>query len=228
MQMRLKGQGSLARLEVDSSDSMAGMRAVTRQARLMVEGSHERPLASGGLIPSFEMGCAMAEGTAPPAPDSRLAAACVTRIRCGVWPSRAVRVLLDGARDEWGMGGRVQLDPCARGHGLSFSQAPEWGETTADAGRLWDQGLVGSAVDDGISREPRVAAQIGYGIGALGGRGVLTPYAGIALSGEASRLRGGGHIEVAPSLDLNLEGERRETDDEMPEHAVMLRGRLRF
>ena len=173
---------------------------------------------------------ALWEATCPPtgAGANRRAQTARSDPERGLAVEGRARVLIDGAHDAWGMGGRVQLDPGARGHGLSFSLAPEWGETRADAGRLWEQGLVGSAGGDDISREPRVAAQIGYGIGAFGGRGMLTPYAGLDLSGEASRLRGGGHLEVAPSLELNLEGERRETDDEMPEHAVMLLSRLRF
>ena len=126
------------------------------------------------------------------------------------------------------MGGRVQLDPGARGHGLSFSLAPNWGETAAGVGRLWDRGVDDYAVKDGTVRAPRIAARIGYGIGAFGERGVLTPYADLELSSEASRLRGGGRLEVAPALELRLEGERREAGDEMLVHTVMLHGRLRL
>ena len=227
--VRVKGQGSLARLEIDSSGSMAGLRVATRQMRLMLESSHERPLASGALIPSFEMGVRHdgGDGTTGTGVETGGGLRYEDPVR-GLTVEGRARVLLGGAHEEWGMGGRVQLGPGARGHGLSFSLAPRWGETAARVGRLWEQGVVGSAVDDGTPGAPRVAAQIGYGIGAVGGRGVLTPYVGLELSGDASRLRGGGRLEVAPSFDLILDGERRETGDETPEHAVMLRSRLRF
>ena len=227
--VRMKGQGSLARLEIDSSGSMAGLRVATRQVRLMLESSHERRLASGALIPSFEMGVQHdgGDGTTGTGVETGGGLRYEDPVR-GLTVEGRARVLLGGAHEEWGMGGRVQLDPGARGHGLSFSLAPKWGETAARVGRLWEQGVVGSAVNDGTPGEPRVAAQIGYGIGAIGGRGVLTPYVGLELSGNASRLRGGGRLEVAPSFELNLDGERRKTGDKMPEHAVMLRSRLRF
>ena len=228
--VRLKGQGTLARLEIDSSGSMAGLRADTRQVRLMVNGSHERRLASGTFVPSVEMGLRHDGGDGTT--GTGFEAGGGLRYEDPTWglvvEGRARVFFIGGAREEWGLGGRVQLDPDPRGHGLSFSLSPHWGETAAGVGRLWEQGVVGSAIAGSTPGEPRVGARIGYGIGALGGRGVLTPYAGLERSGEALRLRGGAHLKVARSLEIELDAERREPRDAMSEHAVMLRSRLHF
>ena len=227
--VRLKGQMSMARLEVEPSGPMAGLLATTRQVRLMVEGSHESSRATGGLTPSFELGVRHDEGDGNTGTGFEAGGGLRydDPVR-GLAVESRVRILLGGAHEEWGLGGRVQLDPGYRGHGLSFSLSPQWGEAAAGTGRLWEQGVAGSAVTDGTRRKPRVGARIGYGIGAFGGRGVLTPYAGIELSGDALRLRGGGQLRVAQSLELSLDAERRQTHDKVPEQAIMLLGRLRF
>ena len=76
----------------------------------------------------------------------------------------------------------------------------------------------------GASREPRdrLEAELGYGLGALGGRGVLTPYGGLSLSdGGARRYRLGGRLALGPSLGLSLEAMRRESaGGRAPEHGI--------
>ncbi len=76
----------------------------------------------------------------------------------------------------------------------------------------------------------RLDGELGYGFGAFGGRGLLTPYGGVSLAGEGSqRYRIGGRFEIGSSLDLSLEGERLEpAKDAAAEHGVMLRGQMRF
>ena len=71
---------------------------------------------------------------------------------------------------------------------------------------------------------------LGYGLAALGGHGLLTPYGGFALAGEGSqRYRIGGRFEIGSSLDLSLEGARRAPANDAPaEHGVMLRMQARW
>ena len=56
--LRLKAQASLAQMEVEGNGSLLQEQTIDAQRlRLALEGSHERPLASGGsLTPSFEVG----------------------------------------------------------------------------------------------------------------------------------------------------------------------------
>ena len=99
----------------------------------------------------------------------------------------------------------------------------------------WDRRLAGLALSfsDGEGEfEPggRLAAEIGYGVGVSGGRGVLTPYTGLSLSNDDERTyRLGGRWNVGPAFNINLEGDRREhADDGSPEHILMLRGTMRW
>ena len=71
----------------------------------------------------------------------------------------------------------------------------------------------------------RLDSELGYGFGALGGHGLLTPYGGFSLADQGSRrYRIGGRFEIGPSIDLSLERERREpANDAAVEHGVMLR-----
>ena len=75
----------------------------------------------------------------------------------------------------------------------------------------------------------RLEAKLGYGLSALGGQGLLTPYGGFSLAGEgAQSYRIGGRFEIGTAFSLSLEGERREAANDEPDHGVMLRGELRF
>ena len=81
-------------------------------------------------------------------------------------------------------------------------------------------------------REPggRLEAEIGYGVSAPGGHGVLTPYTGLSFSNDGERTyRLGGRWEIAPAFRMSLEGDRREhADHGSPEHLLMLRGAMRW
>ena len=114
--------------------------------------------------------------------------------------------------EEWGVSGLVRLDPGASGRGLSLSVQPAWGRTAGGVQRLWETGdILGASPADQASA--RMSAEIGYGLGAPRGLGVVTPYAGLGLAGEGARSgRVGARWRVAPEASLSLEGTRREKD----------------
>ena len=135
---------------------------------------------------------------------------------------------------EWGFGGSVRFDPGAGGRGLSFSLTPAWGETPSGVARLWDRDVAALATDDTAANDKvpqmRLDGQLGYGLAALGGRGLLTPYGGFALAGEGSqRYRLDGRFEIGSSLDLSPEGARRAPANDAPaERGVILRLQARW
>ena len=70
----------------------------------------------------------------------------------------------------------------------------------------------------------RMTGELGYGLPAFGGRAVLTPYTGILLSGRATKeFRAGARLRMASSLDLALQGTRRERTGAAVEHGLALR-----
>ena len=81
----------------------------------------------------------------------------------------------------------------------------------------------------------RLEARFGYGYGMLGGRFTATPELGVALSDTGREYRLGWGLglvrEGSVSMDFELSGTRREAavdDGAGPEHALMLRGQVRW
>ena len=83
-------------------------------------------------------------------------------------------------------------------------------------------------IEDGAAFDParNLDVEIGYGIGAFGGRGVLVPYLGFATSGGDSReLRTGARLRLG-SLDAEFRGGVRERASGEPDRFVGLKLRL--
>ncbi len=131
----------------------------------------------------------------------------------------------DGAR-EHGMSLTARVGPGAQGRGLSLSFSPRWGAAENGARALWrDEMPQPSANGTG----PAMNARIGYGVG-LSREGLLTPFAETGLVGnEDRRLRLGTRFD-APRMNFGAElsGERRESGNSGPGHAVRLDLKLRF
>ena len=109
--------------------------------------------------------------------------------------------------------------------------------------------------DGGFEAASRLEATLGYAMAAFGGRGVATPHLGWSQAGESRTLHLGQRLELGASrwtlaselgredrafrasygyrprdfLDIALEATRREAaSGGAPEHAVMLRGSVRW
>ena len=236
--LHLKGEASWAQVEIEGNDELIEEQTVNaNRLRLALEGSHEQALASGSsLTPSLELGLRHDGGDGITGTGIEIGGGLRYRDPATGLTVEGNGRVLTGQSDyrEWGLGGSLRLDPGAEGRGLSFSLFPTWGETASGVDRLWDQDVAELASDDGAANDNvpqmRLDSELGYGFGAFGGRGLLTPYGGFSLAGEGSqRYRIGGRFEIGSSLNLSLEGERREpANDAAADHAVMLRGQMRF
>ena len=108
---------------------------------------------------------------------------------------------------EWGASGAIRVTPSGSGRGLTLSIAPVWGSTGSQAERLWG---ARDARELGLETEfearARLEAELGYGIGVPGTRGVATPYTGLSLGEGGQRTyRAGARWNVAPGATLGLE-----------------------
>lgn len=123
----------------------------------------------------------------------------------------------------------MRIDPGSTGRGLALSVRPAWGQTASGVRGLWESDLIGAAAPANQAAG-HLSAEIGYGLGAGPGLGVVMPYAGLGLGGEgAQSWRMGARWRVAPDASLSLEGTRHKAaDDDGPEHGLVLRGALRW
>ena len=227
--LTLKGEVWTARFDLeDNGGLMQGLEVNVNRLRLGLEGEHVHVLPLGAtLTPSLELGLRHDDGDGETGAGVELGGGLS-------WtdPARELsadihgRALLAHRGDvkEWGVGGLVTFGPGAGVPGLSLSLRPSWGEAEGGLARLWENELAAANDDETAAR---LEAEIGYGLRAAGGHGVLTPYAGLSLSGGEGRTwRLGGRLEIGPAFHLSLEGERRETDAGPADHGIMLKFRL--
>ena len=239
--LTLKGEAWAARFDLeDNGGLMRGMEVDVHRLRVGLVGVWERRLAGGGsLTPSLELGLRHDGGDGETGLGVELGGGLAwTDAALGLTVVGRSRVLLMHRGDvgEWGAGGSVRIDPGADGLGLSLALRPSWGGA-AEGGvdRLWQDGpdspFARAAANDNEAPSPasRLDAEIGYGLPAFGGHGVLTPHGGLSLSDGGGRTwRAGGRLAVGPSLTLDLVGERRESADDPPDHGLMLRATARW
>ena len=188
---------------------MMGAEGEVSRVRLIVEGEQQLALKNGGmLVPSAEVGLRFDGGDAET--GTGLEVGTGLRYSRGAFTIEGqVRGL--AAHEEWGASGAIRISPRASGRGLTFSIAPVWGQAGSQAERLW-------GARDARELEPggefeatgRIEAELGYGIGVRGTRGVVTPYTGLSLTEGAGRtLRAGTRWDIGPAAVMGLEWTRQ-------------------
>ena len=118
----------------------------------------------------------------------------------------------DEAYEEWGASASVRIDPDSDGRGMSLSITPTWGSAAGEAEQLWSardpNGLAGN---DDFEAKSRLDVELGYGLRAPQGFGLVTPYAELAITDGANRtLRTGLRWNASQSATLDLEATREE------------------
>ena len=230
--VELKGHGALARAEIHGSGDMDELTSTVSRLRLALEGRHTRKFDSGGLLtPSMELGVLADGGAGETGAGLEIGGALKYVDRSlGLTVEGRGRMLVahGGDYEEWGAGGSLRLDPGVSGRGFSVRLAPSWGLPYSGVNRLWERGLTGTGAGS-ADAAMRMTGELGYGLPAFGGRAVLTPYTGILLSGRATKeFRAGARLRMASSLDLALQGTRRERTGAAVEHGLALRASVRW
>ena len=233
-ELRLKGEGTLARLEVESADGRVtpGLELDTRRLRMIIVGSHAQRLDWGHLTPVLELGLRYDEGDAAQGVGLELGA----ELNYG-YPAWGLTLAGHGRLlathrspyEEWGAGALLRLELGAERRGLTLSVAPSLGRATSGSQELWEHGV--ALADSAPAADPpavgRLDAELGYAMTAPGGGGVLTPYGRFSLVGAGARdYRVGARLELDAGLELSLEGARREGSGP-PQHTLTFRGTLR-
>ena len=235
-ELAVKSDFTFVQSESEKTTGLASAEAQTRRLRLVFEGSREMDLGAGSLTPSVEVSLRYDGGDAETGAGVELGGG-VRYAASGLTMEVRVRGLLaheESDYEEWGVSASVVFSPGSEGRGLSMRVGSAWGAASGGAGRIWTggaAGLAGSADQPGASLD----AEVAYGLDAL--RGLLTPYAGVALSENGQTLphrssltwRAGARWKLGPAFDVSLEASLKEpVGDEEPEGGLLLRGSRRW
>jgi len=236
--LRLKGEGSVALLDIKGRGLISPLTSDVQRLRLALEGSYARTLDSGGMLtPSLELGVRHDGGDAVTGLGLELGGSLrYVETTIGLTVAGRGRVLVahrDDDYEEWSVGGLVRLDPGVDRHGLALTLAPAWGDGAGGIGsfgRLYEQDEMSSyGRSQRVRQTGRVDAEIGYGLSGILARGVMTPFAGLVLTNDSSRrYRLGSYFEFADWLRFSAEAGREERGSRLPNHGVLLRAHLRW
>ena len=238
LDLALRSDAMWVRMKSDAvsggEGNLAATQALVSRLRLIVEGSRTFAMADERTItPRGEVGVRHDLGDAETGAGVEVGAG-VKFAGDGFSVEGAVRALVaheDAHYREWGASGAIRVDPGAAGRGLSLSIAPTWGNAASAAARLWSARDAGGLVRaDGFEAKSRLEAELGYGVGAPHGPGLVTPYAGFTLSGDAHRaLRTGVRWNASQSATVSLEASREgQGSGEAPTNALTLRAEARW
>ncbi len=231
--LAVKSDVLLAQTDADAKDGLDAVSAEATRLRVMLEASREVSMKDGGAFrPSVEAGLRHDGGDADEGAGVEVGGSLrFTSPALGLTLEFKARGLLTHEEEDaadWGAGGMIRIAPGEAGRGLALTVRPEMGETAGGAARLW--GLKDAsrlAKEEVRGLDPRVRAEVGYGLDAWGG--LLTPYAGLSVSeGGSGIYRLGGRFKVGERLSMSVEGDVRERENDDPAHGVALRGSLRW
>ena len=231
--LRLKGEGSLAQLDVSKSGGLfQGASANLQRLRLAAEVEYEHVIPDVGvLVPWGELGMRYEGGDGATGSSLELGGGLHYRNIEQGWNAEAygrwLAVQDDAPLQEQGFGLRFRYDPETPGFGPWVSLTQTWGEPASALHRLWEDGASELTAQGTVER--RLGVEVGYGFPAFGGRAALMPYSAVSL--EDSDVRGyrlGMRVSLGSSALLSLETERRERPAASADHRIMLRAIARF
>ena len=220
----IKGDLSTAELTTDAVGSLPEVKSKAHRARVAVEAGVDKASDSGGhVMRSVALGLRYDGGDGDTGSGLELDGELGWSGR-SLSVSGAANVLLfhTGDLKEWGLGGLIRYAPShAKGRNLTFRAQPSYGRGESGSGQLWDQ-QVKDLEEDGGEPEARLVMDAGWGLAALSGRGLVTPYSGLELSESGSRVyRLGSRVAIDSVFNIDLAAHRTE-DGDSPEHGIGL------
>ncbi len=231
--LALKSDVLLTQMDSDAKDGLEAISAESSRLRVMLEASRKVAMEGGGTIrPSVEVGLRNDGGDVDEGMGVEVGGSIrFTSPSMGLTLEVNARGLVtheESDVSDWGVGGMIRIAPGKKGRGLALTVRPEVGETASGAARLWGLKDASRLAKEEIEDlDPRVRAEVGYGLDAWGG--LLTPYAGLSVSDSGNgTYRLGSRFRMGERLSMSLEGDVRERVNADPVHGVALRGTMRW
>ena len=225
----LKTEAWGTRLSVEGNEMRPAKYSIrTHGIRLVIEGSQERKMETGGtLTPSGELGVRWDGGAGDTGigvelgGDLKLLAPCLCQT---VNASARYLATHESGRKDWGAGMSIRRDLNYDRTGMSYGASLSHGKTGNAVESLWESAAAVRADEDN-RLATRAEAEVGYG--SYGADGIYTPYAGLGLVDDGSRdyavgIRYSGEAALSLGLELN----RFEKTDKSPDHRIMLTGQV--
>ena len=237
-QLRIKAAATVAQVEVEGGqvengkgNRIAEQTVSANRLRLALKGSHAYDVGMDGqMTPQLEVALRQDGGDGVTGAGVEVGGG--LRYEGGGFTLEAMaRSLVSDGDDaveyqEWGAHLLLQRSASTGGRGLSLRVMPTYG-TQANSLTLWERSAAEIA-DRGVSNaQGQLRAEVGYGLAALGGRGVYTVYSGMTQAPERMQLRLGTRFEVDSSMSVSLESSRWQRMAGAS-HGLLLRGRLVF
>ena len=231
--LRLKGEWSLARLDVASASAVfRSAKANLRRLRFVTEASHKSVIPNVGLLtPWAEVGLRHDGGDGETGLSLETGGGLRFRNIEQGWNAelsgRRLAVQESALPEETGFAVRFRYDPDTLGFGPWVGLTQGWGESASGVQLVWEEDATNPAPHDSLARSLDV--EVGYGLAAFGGRGLLAPFGSVSLDSDDGRAyRLGGRLTLGPAATLSLEAERRQRRADDDAHGVMLRSAARF
>ena len=232
-ELDIRGEVSAAQLETEASGSFAAMTADVRRLRLALEaGSLIRRDSGAQLTRSVALGIRHDGGDGDTGLGAELDGGLGWSFPVSGVTLRATgHVLLEHEGDlrEWGAGGLIHYAPAQqKGRGLSLRMQPSWGQAESTPGQLWEHRVAELESADDDAPEARLVTDVGWGLPALSGRGLITPYSGLELSEDGSPVyRLGSRVGIGSVFHIDLAGDRTKKGGR-PEHGIDLHLRMQW
>ena len=235
--LRLKGEAMSSTVELDGNAQITAVTQDVSRVRMTLEATRVQDLDSGAQFESsLEAGMRFDGGDGETSAGAELGASLrYASLGGGLVIEGKVRTLVGGEAEEWGLSGAISFQPSTNGRGLSFSLTPGYGVTSSGVQQLWQQGLddgLGGAshgASSGSSKgySPSLKVRLDYGMHALRGPGLMTPYTELSLGDSGDTYRLGLQWQRNKLFDLKLVAERKE-GTATADHRIYLEGELAF
>ena len=231
--MNVKSDAMWVGTKSERSGDMIATQGDVMRLRLIIQGERTFEAGNGAAFtPNAEVGLRHDGGDAETGTGIEIGAGLRYSIGSVTIEAQARTLVAHEESDyeEWGASGAIRVTPAASGRGLTLSIAPAWGRTGSATERLWgahDARAFGS--DQDFEASSRLEMDAGFGFGLPGNRGVVTPYAGLALGEAGNRtVRAGTRWQFGPDAVVGLEATRQTSDAGEAANQVRLRAALRF